>query len=135
LAIALLLLVTGLEFSQITEMPFYVQLAFFGLSPIDMVVLFSYWTITDWYLGGSIGKFVVKTRVLRVNGRPHSLLESAVQAFGKTTIPFIDVPLGMLYGPLKERRQRLFNYLSRTIVVRTPFEITNPDEITLGKEP
>jgi uncharacterized RDD family membrane protein YckC len=132
---ALLLLVTGLEFSWPTETPAYLQLAFLGFSPIDTIVLFAYWTLAEWYLGSSIGKFITHTRVLRDNGQPHNLLDSAIQSFGKTFLLFIDFPLGLLYPALREKRQRLFNHLSRTIVVRTPFQITSPGTVTLTREP
>lgn len=110
-------------------------MALLGLSPIDMVALFAYWTTSEWYLGGSIGKFIVRIRVLRQNGQPHSLLESAIQSFGKTFLLFIDLPIGLVYERYKEKRQRLFNHLSGTIVVRTPFEITDYGQITFTKEP
>jgi hypothetical protein len=41
----------------------------------------------------------------------------------------------LLYPALREKRQRLFNHLSRTIVVRTPFQITSPGTVTLTREP
>lgn len=85
----------------------------FGL---DNVVYFLYWTYMEGVYGQSIGKMVMKIQVVQLDGRPTDLGRAAIESLGKAFLLPIDCIIGWLRNPTK--RQRLFNYISDTIVVR-----------------
>ena len=114
-----------------------VMLAYFGLegyeasilpsfllpnlwSPLSILVLFLYWTLSEWYFGRSIGQLLLNLRLTDVNGNGVSLAASAIQSIGKA-IDFpllpIDCLIGWTYPPCRKARQRFFNKLSNTIVI------------------
>ena len=89
-------------------------------SPISILVLFLYWTLAEWYFGRSIGQLLLNLRLTNLDGDGASLLASAIQSIGKSiafpVLP-IDCLIGWTYPPCRKTRQRLFNRLSKTIVV------------------
>ena len=86
----------------------------FGL---DNVIYFLYWTIMEGSGGRSIGKMIMKTKVMQLNGKPTDIVHAAIQSIGKAFLLPIDCIIGWLLYPNKN--QRLFNYISETIVART----------------
>jgi len=85
----------------------------FGLNNI---LEFLYFMFMDHYYGQSIGKKVMNLRITRVGGGSISLLEAAIESFGKVFLLPIDFLIGyFVYG---DKNQRLFNYLSDTVVIR-----------------
>jgi len=89
-------------------------------SPLSILVLFLYWTLSEWYFGRSIGQLLLNLRLTDLNGNGVSLVASAIQSIGKA-IDFpllpIDCLIGWTYPPCKRTRQRFFNKLSNTIVI------------------
>jgi uncharacterized RDD family membrane protein YckC len=85
----------------------------FGLTG---VLQFLYWTIMEGTYAQSFGKMVLRIKVTRLDGSRPSLGHSALQSLGKAFILWIDALLGWILYP--KRRQRVFNFLSGTIVVR-----------------
>jgi uncharacterized RDD family membrane protein YckC len=66
--------------------------------------------------GQSLGKMIMKLKVTRLDGKPTNLTQAAIQSVGKAFLLPLDCILGWILYPTK--RQRLFNYLSETIVTR-----------------
>ena len=89
--------------------------AIFSFGP-DEILGFLYFMFMDHYYGQSIGKKVMNLRVTRVGGGPLSLLDAAIESFGKVFLLPIDALVGYLM--YREKNQRLFNYLSDTVVIR-----------------
>ncbi|MBN2334199.1 RDD family protein [Candidatus Bathyarchaeota archaeon] len=83
---------------------------------IENVLGFLYYMFMDHYYGQSIGKKVMNIRVTKVGGGPLSLVDAAIEAFGKVFLLPLDFLAG--YFLYKDRSQRLFNYLSDTVVIR-----------------
>jgi uncharacterized RDD family membrane protein YckC len=83
---------------------------------VSSVVFFLYWTFTEGAFGQSFGKMIMRLRVTRLDGKPASVGQAAVESVGKTFLLPLDFLLGWALWP--RRRQRVFNYLSDTIVVR-----------------
>lgn len=79
-------------------------------------VLFIYWTLTEFYRGQSVGKMAMNLKVVGKNGKKISLVQSAVQSFGKAFILPIDLIIGWLAMP--GEKLRLFNRVSDTIVIK-----------------
>jgi len=70
----------------------------------------------DQYYGQSIGKMVMNLRITKEGGAPLSLIDAAIESFGKVFLLPIDFLVGFFM--YKEKNQRLFNYLSDTVVIR-----------------
>jgi uncharacterized RDD family membrane protein YckC len=86
-------------------------------SPLSILIFFLYWTFSEWYFGRSIGQLLLNVRIANLQGGGISLRESAIQSIGKSLLLPIDCLVGWVWQPCRERRQRLFNRLSNTIVI------------------
>jgi uncharacterized RDD family membrane protein YckC len=58
----------------------------------------------------------MRLKVTRLDGKPASVAQAAVESVGKAFLLPLDLLLGWALWP--RRRQRVFNYLSETIVIR-----------------
>ncbi len=83
---------------------------------ITNIFLFLYWTYFEGTFGQGFGKSLMRIRVVDLIGRPVRFNQSMYQAIGKSFLTPVDVLIGWILYP--GRRQRLFNNLSDTIVVR-----------------
>ena len=88
---------------------------FLNLS-LNSIALFLYWAYTEGTSGQSIGKKVMKIRVTDLNGEGIDMNTRMYQALGKAFLLPLDVIIGLLM--YQDKDQRLFNYLSETIVVK-----------------
>jgi uncharacterized RDD family membrane protein YckC len=95
------------------SIPNWIPFVDFGLSN---VIYFLYWTFMEGTYGQSLGKMVMRIRVVRLNGEHADLGRAALESIGKAFLLPIDLILGWALHPRK--RQRIFNYLSETVVVR-----------------
>jgi uncharacterized RDD family membrane protein YckC len=86
-------------------------------SPVSVLVLFMYWTLSEWYFGRSIGQLLVNLRLVDLKGKGVSLKDSAIQSVGKSLLLPFDCLIGWAYEPSRQMRQRFFNKLSNTIVI------------------
>jgi len=85
---------------------------------LDNIVHFLYWTTMEGSFGQSIGKVIMKIGVKQLSGEPTDMMHAAIESIGKAFLLPIDCIVGWLFYPRK--KQRLFSYLSETVVVRTP---------------
>ncbi len=83
---------------------------------INNILEFLYFLFMDHYYGQSIGKKVMNLRITKEGGAPLSLVDAAIESFGKVFLLPIDFLIG--YFMYREKNQRLFNYLSDTVVIR-----------------
>jgi len=58
----------------------------------------------------------MRIRMTQMDGRVPNMGQAAIESIGKAFLLPIDVIVGWIF--YSKRRQRLFNYLSNTIVVR-----------------
>jgi uncharacterized RDD family membrane protein YckC len=88
-------------------------------SPLSILIFFLYFTLSEWYFGRSIGQLLLNVRLVDVRGNAASLSASAIQSVGKSNPLFLllDCLIGQSYRVSRERRQRLFNRISNTIVI------------------
>ncbi len=79
-------------------------------------MLFVYWTALEGYRGQSLGKMLMNTAVTGTEGERIGLMDAAAESFGKAFLLPIDclVPWVVYKGS----KQRLFNRISGTIVIR-----------------
>jgi uncharacterized RDD family membrane protein YckC len=77
---------------------------------------FLYWTIMEGSNGQSVGKMVMHLKVTNLDGTRITAGQAALESVGKAFLLPIDLILGWILYP--GSRQRVFSYLSRTVVVR-----------------
>jgi uncharacterized RDD family membrane protein YckC len=87
---------------------------FFGVG--TSFVFFAYWTILEFRKGQSLGKRILGIKTVKTDGTPGSFGQSALNSFGKSFLFTADVILGLIFT--RKKRQRLFNRLSSTIVIK-----------------
>jgi uncharacterized RDD family membrane protein YckC len=118
------------------SIPFWIYYAaedmeesFKGLQPfhylISSLVFFLYWTYFESTTGQSIGKKVMNLKTTTLNGILANRKSMAISAFGKAFLLPFDVILGWIFT--NERRQRIFNRISNTIVIKVKMETRSPD--------
>jgi uncharacterized RDD family membrane protein YckC len=83
----------------------------------DNIVHFLYWTFLEGSYGQSIGKMIMKIKVTRLNGEPVDIIAAAIESIGKSFVLVLDCLAGWILYP--QKNQRLFNYISGTIVTKT----------------
>jgi len=83
---------------------------------VNGVFLFLYWLFMDGAYGQSFGKMVMRIKVTRLDGSQIGMGAAAVESVGKAFLLPLDCLLGWLLYP--KRRQRIFNYISETIVIK-----------------
>lgn len=86
---------------------------------VTNMFLFLYWSYLEGTRGQSLGKRVLRIRVVDVAGDAVNLNQGMYQALGKAFLAPIDVVIGLIMYP--RSRQRLFNNLSGTLVVKEAF--------------
>jgi uncharacterized RDD family membrane protein YckC len=79
-------------------------------------ILFIYWTALEGYRGQSLGKMLLNIVVTGPLGESIRLSDAAVESFGKAFLLPFDCLLGWFAH--REKRQRLFNRISDTIVIK-----------------
>ena len=80
------------------------------------VIYFLYWMFMDGAYGQSFGKMVMRIKVTRLDGSPAGMANAALESLGKAFLLPLDCLLGWILYP--RRRQRIFNYISETIVIK-----------------
>ena len=87
-----------------------------GFLFILYMVFFIYWTILEYKTSQSIGKKILNLKIVHLNGERASLLGIVSSSFGKSFLLPIDFIIGLIFT--NEKRQRIFNKLGDTIVVK-----------------
>jgi uncharacterized RDD family membrane protein YckC len=80
------------------------------------LILFLYWMFMEGAYGQSFGKMVMRIKVTRLDGSPVGMGNAALESIGKAFVLPLDLLLGWILYP--RRRQRIFNYISDTIVTK-----------------
>jgi uncharacterized RDD family membrane protein YckC len=93
--------------------PHWVPFVDFGFKN---VIYFVYWTFLEGTYGQSVGKMAMKIEIAHLDGGPIDTVKAAIQSVGKAFLLPLDCILGWILYP--SRQQRLFNYLSETVVLR-----------------
>ena len=109
-------------FSWITGQSFSWWANWSGWAPflninVGGITYFLYWLFMEGLFGQSFGKMVIGLKVICIDGGSIGLGSAALESLGKAFLLPLDCLLGWILYPL--RRQRIFNHLSKTIVVRS----------------
>ena len=92
---------------------------------ISSIVFFLYWTYFESTTGQSLGKKVMKLKTTNLDGTVAEGKKVALSAFGKAFLLPFDVILGWIFT--NERRQRIFNRVGNTIVIKVKTESKSAD--------
>jgi uncharacterized RDD family membrane protein YckC len=80
------------------------------------ILFFVYWTVLEYKTGQTIGKKILNLKVTNIYGNNPSLKGIMIGSFGKSFLLPIDIVLGWILT--NEKRQRVFNKLGDTLVVK-----------------
>ena len=83
---------------------------------LSSTAFFAYWTYFEHTSGQSIGKRLLKIKSTDLSGKGVDIKSAALESFGKSFLLPLDVILGWLFT--NNKRQRIFNKLSNTIVIK-----------------
>lgn len=105
---------SSFSFTSTPILPGWVS--FFISFNLEGVFRFLYWMLMEGSSGQSFGKMVMRLKVVHSDGTPVNMEWAAVESVGKAFFLPLDLLIGwILYS---RRRQRVFNYLSQTVVVK-----------------
>ena len=100
---------------------------------VQSLLFFAYWTYFESTTGQSIGKKLLKIKTTDLAGNAPDIRNMAIQSFGKAFLLPIDVFFGWIFT--NDKRQRLFNRASDTIVVRVVVnQALGPENVGYRKE-
>jgi len=80
------------------------------------ILFFVYWTVLEYKTGKTIGKKILNLKVTNIYGNSPSLKGIMIGSFGKSFLLPLDIVLGWILT--NEKRQRVFNKLGDTLVVK-----------------
>ena len=80
------------------------------------LLFFIYWTILEYKTGQTIGKKIMNIKCANIYGKSPTLKGVLISSFGKSFLLPFDLVLGWILT--NEKRQRIFNKLGDTIVVK-----------------
>ena len=80
------------------------------------ILFFVYWTILEYKTGQTIGKKILNLKVVNLKGENPSLQGILLSSFGKSFLLPLDVIIGWILT--NEKRQRVFNKLGDTVIVK-----------------
>ena len=96
------------------------------------IIFFSYWIISEYKGGQSIGKKILHLKVVNIDGKSPPLLGVIISSFGKSFLLPIDVILGLIFT--NQKRQRIFNKIGDTIVIKIKDTENNSENIKYKKD-
>ena len=103
--------------SGLLQLPGIPVLPFVAFGARELILLI-YWTLMEGIYGQSIGKMVMRLKVTKLDGSPLTLSDAAIESFGKAFLLPLDCIIGWIAESCKEKRQRLFTMLAKTIVIK-----------------
>ena len=99
---------------------------------ISSLAFFGYWTYFESTSGQSIGKRLLKIKTIDLSDNRIDIKSAAVESFGKAFLLPIDVILGLIFT--NNKRQRIFNRISNTIVIKLKKPELRPEDIIYTKD-
>jgi uncharacterized RDD family membrane protein YckC len=95
-------------------------------------IFFLYWFILESRTGQSIGKIVFRLKITNLKGEPADFKSIAISSFGKAVLLPVDVIFGRIFT--NKKRQRIFNRLGKTIVIKVQRIDDEPENISYKKD-
>ena len=95
-------------------------------------LFFLYWFILEYKTGQSIGKIVFRLKITNLKGESANFKSIAISSFGKAVLLPVDVIFGRIFT--NKKRQRIFNRLGKTIVIKVQQTDDEPENISYKKD-
>ena len=95
-------------------------------------LFFLYWFILEYKTGQSIGKMIFHLKITNLKGEPADFKSIAISSFGKAVLLPVDVIFGRIFT--NKKRQRIFNRLGKTIVIKVQRIDDEPENISYKKD-
>lgn len=83
---------------------------------LSSIAFFAYWAYFEHTSGQSIGKRLLNIKATDMSGKAVDIKSATLESFGKSFLLPLDVILGWLFT--NNKRQRIFNKISNTIVIK-----------------
>ncbi|MFZ0511366.1 MAG: RDD family protein [Candidatus Nitrosopolaris sp.] len=83
---------------------------------VRSLIFLAYWTYFESTNGQSIGKRILRLKTVCISGQTVNVRDALVESFGKSFLLPIDLILGWIFT--NDKRQRIFNKASNTIVIK-----------------
>jgi uncharacterized RDD family membrane protein YckC len=99
---------------------------------LSSLAFFGYWTYFEHTSGQSIGKRLLNIKTTDMFGKSIDTKSAALESLGKSFLLPIDVILGWLFT--NNKRQRIFNKISNTIVIKLRPREEQTENITYRKD-
>ena len=96
-----------------------------GMYVPTSVMFLAYWIILEHKTGQTVGKKMFNLKIVNNLGEKPSLIGVMISSFGKSFILPIDIILGWMIT--NEKRQRIFNKLGNTLVIKIKDSEDNSD--------
>jgi len=95
------------------------------------IIFFAYWTILEYKKGQTIGKKILNLKITDMHGKSPDWKGVVISSFGKTFLLPLDVVLGWIFT--NENRQRIFNKIGDTIIIKIKTPEENNENIRYKK--
>lgn len=99
---------------------------------LSSLAFFGYWTYFEHASGQSIGKRLLNIKTTDMSGSRVDAKTAAIESFGKSFLLPLDVILGWLFT--NNKRQRIFNKISKTIVIKLKSNDKQTENIKYRKD-
>jgi uncharacterized RDD family membrane protein YckC len=99
---------------------------------ISSLVFMAYWTYFESTTGESIGKKLLHLKTTDLDGKTIDVKAAVIESFGKAFLLPLDVILGWIFT--NNKRQRIFNRASNTIVIKLKENNTASNNVTYLKD-
>ncbi|HXV66025.1 MAG TPA: RDD family protein [Nitrosopumilaceae archaeon] len=103
----------------------------FEFAPIS-IAFFAYWLILEYKTGQSIGKIALHLKITNLKGESADFKSIVISSAGKAFLLPVDVFFGRLFT--NKKRQRIFNRLGKTIVIKITDDEKDLNNITYKKD-
>ena len=80
------------------------------------LVFFAYWSVLEYKTGQSLGKKILRLKVINMDGDLPNLKGVLISSFGKAFLLPFDMIIGWIFT--NKNRQRMFNKIGDTLVVK-----------------
>jgi uncharacterized RDD family membrane protein YckC len=99
---------------------------------LSSLAFFGYWTYFEHTSGQSIGKRLLNIKTTDMSGSRVDAKTASIESFGKSFLLPLDVILGWLFT--NNKRQRIFNKISKTIVIKLKSKDEQTENIKYRKD-
>jgi uncharacterized RDD family membrane protein YckC len=99
---------------------------------ISSIVFMAYWTYFESTSGQSIGKKLLHLKTTDLQGKNIDAKTAVLESFGKAFLLPLDIILGWIFT--NDKRQRIFNRASNTIVIKLKENNSVSNNVTYLKD-